>query len=289
MPAMPSPTDDTLCLRCATPLTKPDDQRAIDDVLGLDPHGVADETPMSFSGMDANDDFTSESFSSHEEPVTADREENAPLVDGDEWDFDITTSAETRRLLGMPGRAGDLSDQTPANEPFASLLPAAESVLSQSRAVSANHQSKEHNSRSESFLVSAKSFAAWSAICIGLMAFACGGVLLGWSVLGERSELWSLGVPITLVGQVALLVGLCLQLDRLWSENRDTSERLGQLDVQLDDLRQSTRLLGTPYHSASQNFYAHLSEGASPKMLLTDLKGQIDLLTLRMSQQENRR
>lgn len=285
---MPSPTDDALCLRCATPLTKPEGERAIDEALELDPHNLSSEQPAFGAGMEGKDGFVSdsESRSPLEEPLIApEDEENAPIAERDEWEFDIS-SAETRRLLGQRCSDVEGNNQTPISEPFASQLPmAAASVPSQPRTPLDNG----YPPQPDSFFVGLKLFVAWSAICIGLMAFACGGVLLGWSVLGERDELWSLGVPITLVGQVALLVGLCFQLDRLWGENRDTSDRLGQMDEQLDELRQSTRLLGTPYHSASQNFYAHLSEGASPKMLLSDLKGQIDLLALRMSQQEDRR
>jgi hypothetical protein len=39
-------------------------------------------------------------------------------------------------------------------------------------------------------------------------------------------------------------------------------------------------------HSApAQSFYAHMAGGASPQLLLADLKGQLDLLAVRMSEQ----
>ncbi len=286
---MTSPTDDARCLRCASPLTKPDEERAIDDALGLDSPGLPEEMPAVSLGVEPDEELVDESFSSYEEPDVKGDRASAPDVDDDPWDLDISL-AETRRLLGQHSPVADANDQMPVNEPLASLLQmAATSTTSQPSTASGDPQHKHRKQRSGEVLSGVKSIVAWTAICLGLTAFACGGVLLGWSVLGDRGELWSLGVPITLVGQVALLVGLCFQLDRLWSENRDTSKRLGQMDEQLDELRQSTRLLGTPYHSASQNFYAHLSEGASPKMLLSDLKGQIDLLSIRMGQQEDRR
>ena len=53
---------------------------------------------------------------------------------------------------------------------------------------------------------------------------------------------------------------------------------------QLDDLRQTTSLLGSNHGSAAQAFYAHLAQGANPQMLLADLKGQLDLLAIRMAQ-----
>lgn len=286
---MPSPNDDARCLRCATPLSKPPQERAIEDALGLDEVEHNAKSHGTELGADLDESILDESFAYEdgEESLEPSPELNAAAGDEDAWHPELSPS-EMRRLLGQPLIDGDLG-QRASEESFAALLQStAQSfgALSDKTAEAQRGGSKSNDSAS---VTGFKSFAAWTSICLGLMAFACGGVLLGWSVLGQRSELWSLGVPITLVGQVALLVGLCLQLDRLWSENRDTSKRLGQMDEQLEELRQTTRLMGTPYHSASQSFYTHLSEGASPKMLLSDLKSQIDLLAVRMSQQEDRR
>ncbi len=287
---MPSPNDDALCLRCATPLSRPPEERAIEDALGLGTEESAAESHATKPGVEFDESILDESFAHQEdgeETLESFAEVNASVGDEDTWHPELTPS-ETRRLLGQPLVDGELSPRA-SEESFAALLQStAQSFGALSNTASETQPAGSKSSDSATF-TRFKSFAAWASICLGLMAFACGGVLLGWSVLGQRTELWSLGVPITLVGQVALLVGLCLQLDRLWSENRDTSKRLGQMDEQLEELRQTTRLMGTPYHSASQSFYTHLSEGASPKMLLSDLKGQIDLLAVRMSQQEDRR
>jgi hypothetical protein len=51
-------------------------------------------------------------------------------------------------------------------------------------------------------------FLAWLFLSLGLMAFACGGVMLVWSVLESREELWSLGIPLALGGQGAIIFGL---------------------------------------------------------------------------------
>jgi hypothetical protein len=66
------------------------------------------------------------------------------------------------------------------------------------------------------------SLAAWSAIAIGLAALTCGGVLCGWSLAQGRDELWAIGLPLLLGGQMTLLIGLLLQLRRIW---RDSSIR----------------------------------------------------------------
>jgi hypothetical protein len=127
------------------------------------------------------------------------------------------------------------------------------------------------------------SFFAWLFLSFGLMAFLCGIVLLVWSVVGLRGELWDLGMPITVVGQAGLLLGLILQLERIWQGNRYTAHKLEHVDKQLDDLRQTASILGMSHSSASQAFYSHLTQGASPHILLADLKGQLDLLAVKMS------
>lgn len=124
---------------------------------------------------------------------------------------------------------------------------------------------------------------AWATLSIGVMCFVCGGVLLGWSALTGRQSLWSLGLPLTLIGQAGLILGLVLQLETLWQTNRATSNTLDQLDGELNELRHSTTLLTQSHSNPSQSFYLHMAEGASPHLLLADLKGQLDLLSQQMS------
>lgn len=124
---------------------------------------------------------------------------------------------------------------------------------------------------------------AWAALSLGVMSFVCGGVLLGWSAIAGRQDLWSIGLPLALVGQAGLIVGLVLQLETLWQTNRATSQTLQSLDGEIHELRHSTTLLTQSRSNPSQSFYLHLSEGASPHLLLADLKGQLDLLSDQMS------
>jgi hypothetical protein len=122
---------------------------------------------------------------------------------------------------------------------------------------------------------------------VGTMALLCGGGLLVWGYASGRNDLWSLGLPLTFGGQAALLLGIFLQVDSLWRSNRATSESLGELDESLAELRHATTMLGTTHSSAAQSFYVHMAEGASPELMLADLKGQLDMLTLRLSRQRN--
>jgi hypothetical protein len=128
-------------------------------------------------------------------------------------------------------------------------------------------------------------FFAWGMISLGVTTFVCGSVLLGWSFFADRPDLRTLGLPLTLAGQAALIVGLVLQLEGLWHSNRQTRESLDDLDGQLDELRHATTLITTSHSAAGQSFYAHMAEGASPELLLADLKGQMDLLAQRMAAQ----
>jgi len=127
--------------------------------------------------------------------------------------------------------------------------------------------------------------AAWTVLSIGLAVFACGGVLLGWSVIGQRDDLWPIGIPLALVGQAGLILGLILQLDGLWNTSRQATQALAELDDELANVRQATTLLSTSHASGAQSFYMHLAEGASSQLLLADLKGQLDLLAQQMATQ----
>jgi hypothetical protein len=144
-------------------------------------------------------------------------------------------------------------------------------------------RSRKPDSRRSS---SALGVLAWIALSLGTTTFACGGMLLGWSLVAERQELWSLGLPIALGGQIVLLIGLVLQLDRLWHDSRHAAAKLDHVDQQLHDLKTATTMLGTSHSSAASAFYSHLSHGASPQLLLADLKSQLDLLAVRIGQGE---
>lgn len=124
-------------------------------------------------------------------------------------------------------------------------------------------------------------FLTWTLLSLGLMTFVCGGVLLGWSITSGRQDLWNTGLPTTLGGQVALLVGLILQLDRLWHDRRRTAVKVDRVDDDLCDLN-TTMALESSRSISGADFYAHLAGGAGPQLLLTDLKSQLDLLSAKI-------
>jgi hypothetical protein len=126
---------------------------------------------------------------------------------------------------------------------------------------------------------------AWLVISAGVMLFMCGGVLLGWSLFSQQTLLWRVGLPASLFGQALLIVGLVLQLESLWHVHRLTSQSLRKLGGELKHLEHATTMLASTHSTAAQSFYVHLAERASPHLLLADLKGQLDVLAMRLAQQ----
>jgi hypothetical protein len=115
---------------------------------------------------------------------------------------------------------------------------------------------------------------------LGAAAFGLGIGLLGWSYALGRPELAPLGAPVALGGQIILLVGLILQI------NRNAAAKLDKVEGQLRELKTTTTLLGTTHGPSAAAFYAHLASGASPQILLTDLKSQLDILAVKLQRDE---
>jgi hypothetical protein len=120
----------------------------------------------------------------------------------------------------------------------------------------------------------------------GLAVIACGAVFMGQSFVDDRPDLWTEGMPLVAAGQVVLLLGLVLKLERVWQQSRYAAHKLEEVNSHLHRLEQTTALLGVTHGSASQAFYAHMADEANPKMLLADLKGQIDLLAMSMAKRD---
>ena len=112
----------------------------------------------------------------------------------------------------------------------------------------------------------------WAVLSLGVAAFVCGGVLMTWSIVAQRQELWSTGFPVLLVGQIGFLVGLILQLDRLWHENRHTSAKVDRLDHEFHESR-------APRHSPT--------EQGSADQILADLRCQLDLLSEKITREDS--
>ena len=123
----------------------------------------------------------------------------------------------------------------------------------------------------------------WSSLAAGVLSLVCGGTLLACALGTGRQELWAIGYPIVWAGQIVLLIGLIFQLDRVRRDHRNAAAKLETVDRQIHELKATTSVMGT-MHGPSGAFYAHWANGASPELLLNDLKSQLDLLAVRLSQ-----
>lgn len=81
---------------------------------------------------------------------------------------------------------------------------------------------------------------AWSTLSLGTMGFVCGVALLAWSMSSGRQELWAVGAPVLFVGQICLVMGLFLQLDRIWRDGRRAAAKFDSGE-QINDLKRTNK------------------------------------------------
>ena len=133
------------------------------------------------------------------------------------------------------------------------------------------------------------SILCWAMLMLGVALFACGGSLIGFSLLGDRGELWNLGTPLALAGQAAFLIGLVLQLDVIWYQSRQTSRSVSRLDLRLMEMQNAPdEHCELAEAKAGHRFYRDMAQETSPQLLLTDLKGQLELLANRLSHESEK-
>ncbi len=216
-------------------------------------------------------------------PPPADDDVTAESSPYDEWELD-----QELRHIGRMVSLGNLDHSSDESHAQASVVrldpphdgPAAWHTPPAPRRRPAKPKRKPGGTRSA---------LTWGILSLGTMAFVCGGILMGWSLLADRTELWEFGMPVALGGQIALLLGLVLQLDRLWHDSRHAADKLDDVDEQLHELKTTTTMLGTGHATPGSAFYAHLADGAGPDLLLHDLKGQLDLLAMKISMGDERK
>ena len=227
-------------------------------------------------------DGSDESNESEEAETIQQQERVSPLpprLDLEDWELEPQLRAAERLLKGLrqEAPAEQVSAVHAAHRPAPDWHVPAANIPLPAEVAQARRQTNIPEQAEKSGTL------AWTCLSLGVMALACGGVLIAWSLLGGRDDLWSIGLPLAVVGQGGLVIGLLLQLDGLWQTSKKTEETLTHLDGKLHDLAHTTTMLGTTRSTPAQSFYVHMAEGASPHLLLADLKGQLDLLAERMS------
>lgn len=82
---------------------------------------------------------------------------------------------------------------------------------------------------------------SWGFLTVGLAAFVCAAALAISLIVGNRPDLWNVAIPaVIIVGQLAIVVGLVLQLDRVWEDNRQNTLRLTRMHDELQRIHQRT-------------------------------------------------
>jgi len=217
-----------------------------------------------------------------DEPVAVDaaddaaaaRDDGMPLFDS--WELDERLR-HIQRIVRLESTAGQ---STPA-----AAGPKTVRIDAAHAGPPAGHRPKSRGAGRRHRRSAASSFSllatvAWTIILLATTAIVCGGILMGWSLLAGRPELWSIGLPVAIGGQVALLVGLVLQMDRLRDEGRTTAEKIESVDEALHELKSKAAVSDPP----AGPFHAHATGTAGPQALLSDLKGQLDLLAWKMNE-----
>jgi hypothetical protein len=121
----------------------------------------------------------------------------------------------------------------------------------------------------------------WLIVMAGTLAL-CGGIgAIAWCLNTGLGQYWNLSLGLTLGGQGILILGLVLVAIRLWRHSRFATSKLQDVHTRLGQLQRTAEALATN-RGGSLAFYADLTRGAPPQVLLSNLKGQIDQLATRL-------
>lgn len=124
--------------------------------------------------------------------------------------------------------------------------------------------------------------AAWLIGAVGASAIGLGIGLGGWSLIGDRPELWNPALAAAIGGQGLLIVGLMQLLASLWNAARAASGKLSLMHDELRRLRRHADDAAGRNHATAAAFYADLARDASPDQMVGNLRGQLDQLASRL-------
>jgi hypothetical protein len=123
---------------------------------------------------------------------------------------------------------------------------------------------------------------AWLIVTIGVLALAGGIGVIAWSLSTSQMLYWNYALGLALAGQGTLIFGLILVISRLWRSSRYSAAKLQDVHVRLGQLQQSSETFAATRTGGAPAFYADLVRGASPHVMLANLKGQVDQLATRV-------
>lgn len=219
----------------------------------------------------------------HEPAITVVRD-SPPLV-ADDWQLRRRSRELGRKLRIEPGtprtishaqselRAADHANQT------SGVFQEFEKLTASPIVEPASHSEPR---RSPSPQPEGGQFLAWFVTLGGIVALAGGIGSLAWIIAHDAGIWWNHALALTLAGQGLLILGLALVVTRLWRNSRHASGKLQAVHADLAQLQRTADAISAMRAGGAPAFYADLVRGASPQMLLTNLKGQIDQLSSRL-------
>ena len=123
---------------------------------------------------------------------------------------------------------------------------------------------------------------AWLVVTIGTITLGAGLGLIGWALYAQEMQHWNLSLSLALGGQGILILGLVMVVTRLWRNSRYATSKLQEMHARLGQLQNTADTISGMRSASAPSFYADLARGASPQMLLSNLKGQLDQLATRV-------
>jgi hypothetical protein len=172
------------------------------------------------------------------EPL-APEEKNVSALPGDLWELEDQLRHIERLLGAALDHVGPEDNASPVRqtkiEPPHAVVPPWHVKLAPTAAAKGRRSAKAATVKSNIFI----RLLIGLTLSLGSLSFLCGGVLMGWSMATSRVELWEIGIPLAGSGQLALLCGLLLQINRLWLQSRSAAAKLNAVDEQLHELKKS--------------------------------------------------
>jgi hypothetical protein len=249
----------TVCSRCQQPVQKRNSaytSRICDEGLALDEPAAAQASPQSTAASP----FRTDDWAARQRVRTAVRELRRP---------NPTTSNSPNQF------AADRRRFDPPQDLFAQIenatTPTIATLAPQSFGIDL---AQKQNSGSQ--------VVAWLIVTIGVLALTGGVGLIAWSLSTAQMLYWNYAMGLAMAGQGTLIFGLVLVISRLWRSSRYSAAKLQDVHVRLGQLQQSSETLAATRTGGAPAFYADLVRGASPHVMLANLKGQVDQLATRV-------
>jgi hypothetical protein len=123
---------------------------------------------------------------------------------------------------------------------------------------------------------------SWFFVLTGVAITGAGLGLIYRSFAYSQPQFWNLGLSLSIGGQATLVFGLAMVVMHLWANSRHAIGKLQDVHTRLAELQHTADALTAMRSGGAPTFYADLARGASPQMLLTNLKGQLDQLASRL-------